>query len=130
MSQVAGKTDCPENDVTETYTFTLRLSVTGDRTFDDDIAQSIHEACPDAMLAIIAGEVYLNVDRESPTIQTAIASAIRDVEGTGFVKVTAILPPNDTAIQHYNALLKLRNEAGSPKELRAMIDRALKEGME
>lgn len=62
-----------------TYNFTLVL--VGVPDLDESIADALFETgCDDALLAIRAGVAYLEFDRRAPSLETAVLSAIRDVE--------------------------------------------------
>ena len=105
----------------DTHTFTLLL--TGHDGLTDELERAIFEAgCDDALLGVEDGQLFLNFDRESRTIDHAIATAMRDVESTGMVQVTAILPPDHVAIGKFNAYVKLRNESSLPELKEALSD--------
>ncbi len=78
----------------KTYEFTLVL-----QTHQEDYAQledSLFEAgCDDATLSSRNGIVYLNFDREADDLESAVISAIRQVEQTELGLVVGRVEPSD-----------------------------------
>ncbi|MBI2826383.1 MAG: hypothetical protein HYX69_17030 [Planctomycetia bacterium] len=72
-----------------TYSFTLVLSGAGDvRTLADPLYEA---GCDDALLGTQGGTVFLDFDREGKSLESAIRSAIHDVEKTG-INVARVEP--------------------------------------
>ena len=66
----------------EPFTFTLILS--GISEITDEVRDALFEAgCGDALLGVRDGIVFLDFDREGPSMATAILSAIADVRNAG-----------------------------------------------
>ncbi len=66
----------------ETFTFTLVLSGVSELT--DEISDALFEAgCGDALLGVRDGVVFLDFDREAPSLGEAVSSAIANVKAAG-----------------------------------------------
>jgi len=78
----------------------------------DDVEGALFQAgCDDALLGMCDGRTFLDFDRQAPTLQDAILSAIRDVEKAGLgIRVAQVSLPGENVIQQFNALLDLRNQ--------------------
>lgn len=76
----------------EIYEFTLVLDGVDDNTHG--LEDALFEAgCDDALINFRNGTVYLDFDREESSLEAAVLSAIRAVEGCGLgAKVIRILP--------------------------------------
>lgn len=65
-------------------TFEFTIVVTGVDPHAEDFADRFYEAgCDDALLSLQAGEVRLEFCREADRIETAFATAVRDVRRAG-----------------------------------------------
>lgn len=72
------------------YSFTLTLS--GVDEVSDDLADALYGGgCDDALFGQQNGEVFLEFDREAPSLQEAIVSAIEDAcAASDKIKVTSV----------------------------------------
>jgi hypothetical protein len=78
----------------ETFTFTLILS--GVSGLTEEVADALFEAgCDDALLGIRDGVVFLDFDREAPSLREAALSAIADVEGAGVGAAVTRVEPDE-----------------------------------
>lgn len=78
----------------KTFDFTLTLS--GQDELTDELADALYGGgCDDALLGTVDGRMYLDFGREAETYEEAVASATRDVEATGLVKVIEVRPINE-----------------------------------
>jgi hypothetical protein len=63
-----------------TFTFTLILS--GIEALTDEVCDALFEAgCGDALPGSREGIIFLDFDRDAPSLQEAVSSAVADVEG-------------------------------------------------
>ena len=53
--------------------------------FNDVLADALYERCPDASLFSSCGHAKIGFDREAPSLQAAIRSAVADVTQAGVV---------------------------------------------
>lgn len=75
------------------YSFTLQVS--GIYPQRDDYEDRLFEAgCDDALVAIVDGALYVDFDREAPSFDSAVTSAIVNVQQAGgsVVKIEPIDP--------------------------------------
>ncbi len=64
--------------------FNFTLTVSGINLDTDGHEDALFEAgCDDALLSYYGKSIYLEFEREAPSLKYAIASAIRDIEGAG-----------------------------------------------
>ena len=71
----------------ETYSFMLII----DRAVDDTAADALYEAgLDDAGIGGFGGQPAIDVDREAPSLLTAIVSAVRQVESVGGIRVVRV----------------------------------------
>ena len=118
-----------QQDGIERHSFTLILSAFEEIT--DEIETALFEAgCNDALLGIHAGSPYLAFDREAKSLELAIRSAIKSVEGCSpKIEVVRVVPPGADTIEVINAYLKLRKElrtqSNMPPELLRKIDECM-----
>jgi hypothetical protein len=64
---------------TSTFTFTLVLS--GIPALTDEVCDALFSAgCGDALPGSREGNIFLDFDREAPSLQEAVSSAVADVE--------------------------------------------------
>jgi hypothetical protein len=95
------------------FQFTLRLdgAVAIDQALEDAIFRA---GCDDAVLYSTNGQLFLEFDRESETLVSAIVSAIHAVEECGSgIKVGEVIPPYAHEIGAINAALQVRNNGGA-----------------
>lgn len=69
----------------KTHEFTLILKSDP----DDDLADKLYGICQDGLLATIAGTPHIDFSREASDLETAIRSAISDVQSAG-IKVERV----------------------------------------
>ena len=76
----------------KTYSFTLVLS--GFDKLTEQVEDALYgKKCDDALLSIRSGVPYLDFDREAPSFQEAVLSALRDVErALPYVSVLRVEP--------------------------------------
>lgn len=76
----------------EAYEFTLVLDGVDDQT--EGLEDQLFEAgCDDALINFRNGTVYLDFNREAPSVEDAVISAIKDIEKSALgAKVISILP--------------------------------------
>jgi hypothetical protein len=103
----------------ETYDFTLILGRKPRLTVK--AANALYEAgCDDALVAIICGIGQLDFDREGDSCQSAVLSAIEDVEGAGIGARVECVESNDgkntDMIAALNAVLELRRKLQRPAD--------------
>ena len=68
--------------------FQFTLIVTGPDLQSDGVAETVYQAgCDDALVGRTDGVQYLDFDREAPSLETAILSAISDAESIPGVEV-------------------------------------------
>lgn len=73
-----------------TFSFTLHL--TGVDTDRDDYEAAFYgKECDDALLSVVDGQVFLDFDRDAPSYEAAVKSAVSDVERAG-AEVVDITP--------------------------------------
>lgn len=73
----------PQTPPEQTHEFTLIL--TGFAELTPEVENSLFEAgCDDATLGIQHGRPYLTFSRTSPSLESAVRSAIGDVRSAGF----------------------------------------------
>jgi hypothetical protein len=75
----------------ENFSFTLQVA--GIDTESDDYEDAFYgKSCDDALVTVIGGTMFLDFDREAESYDSAVTSAIRDVEQAGgkVVKVEKI----------------------------------------
>ncbi len=71
----------------QTHTFTLIV----DRAIDDEAANELYEAgLDDAAIGTLDGRPAIDVDREATTLLEAIATAVRQVESVGGIRVIRV----------------------------------------
>lgn len=76
------------------YQFTLVLKNVDEST--PGLEDSLYEAgCDDALINFRNGAVYLDFDREAPSLEEAVISAIRDVESASIATTVANVAPED-----------------------------------
>jgi hypothetical protein len=64
------------------YSFTAYI--TGIATDAGDDEDALFEAgCTDALIAVVSGKMRLDFDREAPSYDAAVASALRNVQKAG-----------------------------------------------
>jgi hypothetical protein len=65
------------------HSFTIRVA--GVNTAEENAYEDpFYEAgCDDALISVVDGILFLDFDREAPTYEEAVASAIRDIERAG-----------------------------------------------
>jgi hypothetical protein len=74
------------------HSFTLHvagISVEGDR-YEDALFEA---GCDDALVGVLGGEIFLDFDREAPSFDEAVNSAVKNVERAGgkVVKIERII---------------------------------------
>jgi hypothetical protein len=76
------------------YQFTLILKNVNENT--EGLEDSLYEGgCDDALINFKNGTVYLEFDREAPSLEEAVVSAIKDVQLSSIeAEVTAVGPEN------------------------------------
>ncbi len=101
----------------DVFAFTLRLA--GAAEITDLLENALFEAgCDDALLRQCDGQLFLDFDRESPTVTDAIVSAIKAVEGSQVgLTVAEVIPPGGKEISSINAVLCARRDEGLLKSL-------------
>lgn len=65
-----------------TYSFTVQVSgldLTGDR-YEDALYTA---GCDDALVAVVEGTLFLDFNRDAPSFDEAVSSAIRNVQNAG-----------------------------------------------
>lgn len=94
----------------ECYSFTLVLS--GFEEITEAIENALFDAgCDDALLGVHSGSPYLAFDREAESLEEAIKSAIKNVEGCGQnIQVVRVIPPGADTMETINAYLKMRRQ--------------------
>ncbi|HVB18473.1 MAG TPA: hypothetical protein VNF04_18225 [Stellaceae bacterium] len=76
-------------------TFAFSVELAGIDTDRDDYEAPFYGgACGDALLNVVDGKVFLDFDRDAPSYEEAVKSAIADVEKAG-AKVVEITPLPD-----------------------------------
>lgn len=76
------------------YQFTLVLKNVDDTTAN--LEDSFYEAgCSDALINFRDGTVYLDFDREAPSLEHAVISAIQDVESASVGAIVSHVAPED-----------------------------------
>lgn len=70
-----------------TFAFTIQLA--GIDPERNDYKSAFYGAeCDDALLSVVDGKIYLDFDRDAPSYDDAVQSAIRDVRNAGGEVVT------------------------------------------
>lgn len=82
------------NHTDKTYTFSLMLHRL-ERDYAELEGAFFNAGCDDALVGMRSGVVYLDFDREAPDLQSALLSAIRDVESAGVGAKVAFVEPGD-----------------------------------
>jgi hypothetical protein len=73
-----------ENQLTQTFSFTLHLADVSDLT--PEIQDRLFSAgCDDALLGLCDGTAYLDFNREATSREAAVSSALADVQRAGFM---------------------------------------------
>lgn len=66
-----------------TYSFTLQLESVSNIT--DKLEDDLYElGCDDALISSIGDRVYLDFDREAPSLDSAVASAVVALNSSGY----------------------------------------------
>ena len=80
-----------------TYGFTVYLE--GVDALTDELANRIFDSgCDDCTPFSRAGETGVGFDRDAPTLEAAISSAVADLKAAGFVVSRVELDPADLAV--------------------------------
>jgi len=73
-----------DKNIMTVYTFTLVLDALNE--INEEVEETLFESgCDDALLLQKDGTVYLDFDREAPSLKEALKSAIADVERAGYM---------------------------------------------
>ena len=79
---------------TPSHDFTVRLA--DDPPHDDDLANALFEAgCDDGTLWSEGPRVFIDFRREAPTLECALATAVRDVAKAGFAVARVVIDAED-----------------------------------
>ena len=79
---------------TASHGFTVSLA--GDPPHDDDLANALFEAgCDDGTLWSEGPRVFVDFHREAPTLERALATAVRDVGKAGFAVARVVIDVED-----------------------------------
>src|ERR1043165_4213670 len=83
-----------KKQVAKLYSFTLVLKNIDEKT--NNLEDSLYEAgCDDALINCRAGTVYLDFDREAPSLEHAVLSAIHQVESAPIGAIVSHVAPED-----------------------------------
>lgn len=66
-------------------------------SFSDSQAESLYGRCPDATLSSSAGRAKIAFDREAPSLQAAIRTALADISGVGLNVASIEIEADDLA---------------------------------
>jgi hypothetical protein len=93
----------------------------------DDVADALYEAgCDDALFGSSDGVVFLDFNREAPSLREAVLSAIADVEKAGVgAKVIRVEPNVGNFVAAVNATLELGRRVRDPEEAKALCEALL-----
>lgn len=121
--------------ISKTYQFTLVLKNVDETT--DNLEDSLYEAgCDDALINFRGGTVYLDFDREAPSLEEAVISAVQNVESASIKAMVTHISPEawvtesdvakrlDVKRQTVSLWIKGERRKGFPKPLIKLADKS------